>query len=109
MTDSLPRSAVPRMPVSEDEARRVFARWDRLNGRYDYIADVRFADGAHHRNVVFDADTNIAVEINGGPVFLDPTFFARAIAAVLVTRDRSPGHRRAEASDEQRDAFERSG
>ncbi len=96
----LPRSVLPRMPVTDEEARRIVNRWDRLNGRYYYVADVRFADGSVARDVVFDADTNIAVSVQ-------PQLFARPIAAALVTRDFSPGDRRDSVTDEERDAFQR--
>lgn len=57
------RAPEPRMPASQDEADRVFSAWDRLNGRYFFLATVRLDDGRVLPRVTFDADTNIAVQV----------------------------------------------
>lgn len=64
----LPRAQHPRFPTSQDESDAVWKRWDRLNGRYYYVADVILKNGRIIREVTFDKDTNIAVEIVGSRV-----------------------------------------
>ena len=77
----LPRSSSPRFPTSSEEADVVYKRWDRLNGRYYYIADVLLESG-EALVVTFDGDTNIAVEIGGLPV--PSELFATAISGYHV-------------------------
>ena len=57
-----------RMPPDQEHARAVYARWDRLNGRYYQRADVRLPDGTILKGIVFDSDTRIAVTARGRPI-----------------------------------------
>jgi hypothetical protein len=93
------------MPVDGDEAKAVYARWDRLNGRYYITADVRLNDNCVYKNVVFDGDRCVAVEINGRPAYDQPEFFEQQVLGFVVTSDYSPGRRFKVATREERDAF----
>jgi hypothetical protein len=101
------RSATPRLPVDAFEAERVFRRWDSLKGRYYFEADVVIGDGTLLQDMVFDGDTNIAVEFDKRWIYLQPQLFGRDIRAWLVTKDRTPGGRYGDASREEREAFVR--
>ena len=94
-----------RMPTDETEARAVYARWDQLNGRYYVEADVRLSNSRLHRDVVFDGDTRVAVEVNGRPIYEQPMFIGQDVAAFLVTSDYSPGRQFKVATAEERAAF----
>ncbi|MBI2395223.1 MAG: hypothetical protein HYV09_36980 [Deltaproteobacteria bacterium] len=78
----LPRSPTLRFPTSFKEAQRVFRRWDRLNGRYFVIADVRTAARVLPR-VTFDAHTNIAVTFEDTPLAHHPQLWSVPIVEVL--------------------------
>lgn len=93
------------MPIDRDEAQAVYDRWDRLNGRYYIEADVRLNDGCVYRNVVFDGDRYVAVEVNGGPVYDQPEFFGQQVLAFVITSDYSPGRRFRVATPDERAAF----
>gem|GEM_PF-4403834 len=82
------------MPADAAEAERVYRRWDSLNGRYYFIADVALTDGSLLRDVVFDSDTNVAVQVN-------PEVYGATISEWLVTRDRTGST----ASSAEREAF----
>ena len=97
-----------RMPATGEEAKAVYDRWDRLNGRYYIKADVRLTDGTYWRDMVFDGDSYVAVEAARRPLYEQPALFGREILAFLVTRDRSAGRHFKDASPEERAAFEKS-
>lgn len=99
------RAEAPRLPMDAWEAERVFQRWDSLNGRYYFRADVVLRDGSLRRDVLFDGDANIAVECDRRWVYLQPELFGRELAAWLVTEDYTAGGRYGRATAEQRDAF----
>jgi hypothetical protein len=94
-----------RMPRDSDEAQAVYTRWDRLNGRYYIKADVRLGDGRVYRDVVFDGDRYVAVEINGQAIYGQPEFFEQQVLEFVVTSDYSPGRRFTVATREERAAF----
>ena len=101
-------TATLRMPADRDEAKTVYDRWDRLNGRYYVKADVRLSDGRVYRNVVFDGDRYVAVEVNGRAIYDQPVLTGQQILAYVVTRDRSPGRRFPVATPDERRTFEHS-
>lgn len=73
-------SDAPRMPASQDEADRIHRCWDRLNGRYFFVAEVELDDGRVLPSVTFDSDTNIAVEVGDVAVGLRFDLVGRPIA-----------------------------
>lgn len=79
----LPRPAprlkgLPRFPGSSAEAAETYARWDRLNGRYYFVADVRLPDG-RRQELTFDSDRNIAVDA-------DDTLFGAVIERCRIVK-----------------------
>jgi hypothetical protein len=94
---SLPAES-PRLPFDALEAERVFRRWDSLNGRYYFKADVRLDDGTLLQDMMFDGDTNIAVEFNRQWLYLQPQLLGRDIVAWLVTKDYTGGTRHGDAT-----------
>jgi hypothetical protein len=98
-----------RMPKDLEEGRALYDQWYRLNGRYYIKADVRLGDGCVYRDVVFDGDSYIAVEVNRRPIYEQPAFIGQPVLAFLVTRDRSPGRHSHVATPEDRALFEGSG
>jgi len=76
-------SGVPRLPAHEIEAERVHRRWDSLNGRYYFTADLVLEDGT----------------------LLWDVLFGRRVTAWLVTKDCTGSGRYGEATAEQREAF----
>ena len=81
-----PRKQPPpwRMPVDRDTARRVYAAWDRLNGRYYQRADLRLPDGTVLEGVLFDGDSRVAVEARGRPLPEQPDLFGVEIEIVRL-------------------------
>jgi hypothetical protein len=88
-----PYSAEPRMPNTLEEAERVYHKWDILNGRYYFVADIVFTDGTSQKDVVFDGDSNIVVKIDGKKIVEQPSFFGQPIIEFLVTDDKTGGRR----------------
>jgi hypothetical protein len=88
-----PFSAEPRMPNTPEEAEQVYRRWDTLNGRYYFVADIVFVDGTTQKDVIFDGDSNIAVQIDGKKILDQPGFFGQPIIKFLVTDDKTGGRR----------------
>jgi hypothetical protein len=74
------RSEHPRFPKCAIEYWAVCAHWDHLNGRYYFVGDVVLSTGQTVREVTFDRDTNVAVEIDDRPM---TEFFGREIANVV--------------------------
>jgi hypothetical protein len=97
----------PRLPSDALKAGRVFRRWDGLNGRYYFEADVVLDDGTLLREMTFDGDTNIAVSFGGRWDYLPPSLFGRQIVDWLVTKDCTGEDRYGDATPEQREAFAR--
>jgi hypothetical protein len=94
------------MPENQEEAEQVYGHWDARNGRYYFIADIVLDDGILRRGVVFDGDSNIAVEINSNTLPVQPEFFGRLIVALLITLDCSLGHQRSSGvTDIERQVF----
>ena len=81
----LPRSDTPRFPNSAEEAALVYEQWDRLNGRYYFMADVVLENG-ERLLVTFDSDSNIAVQVGGLPV---AARFYLAVIRQCRVRDRN--------------------
>ena len=81
-----PRSDTLRFPNSVEEAYLVYDRWDRLNGRYYFRAQVILQTG-ETLLVTFDSDTNIAVEVTG--LRVPERLFSATIIGCHV-RERSP-------------------
>lgn len=54
---------------------------------------MRLSDGCIYRDVVFDGDRYVAVEINERPVYEQPELFEQEVLAFVVTSDYSPGRR----------------
>jgi len=88
-----PYSAEPRMPNTLGEAERVYRKWDIRNGRYSFVADIVFADGTSQKDVVFDGDSNIAVQIDGKIIVEQSRFFGQPIIEFFVTDDKTSGRR----------------
>lgn len=84
----------PRFPANAGEAYAVRQRWDRLNGRYYFAADVTLSTGETIRDVTFDSDRNVAVYVRGGDVELSPELLGASIVRcrIIATpgRDRRP-------------------
>jgi hypothetical protein len=101
--DWIPRSPSPRFPTSESEARKVYRHWDRLNGRYYFVADVALRNGNVLRDVVFDGESNIAVALNDR-LYLEHGYEAALlgvdVADVLMTTDCASGSLKRLAVDE---------
>ena len=97
--------AQPRMPQSLAEAEQVFRRWDTLNGRYYFVADVLLEGGRFFSGVIFDGDSGIAVRYGQLPVYRQLGMVGRGIAAWLVTEDRSPGKPFGNAPEDERRRF----
>lgn len=100
-----PRADEPRMPASMTEAEHAFRRYNGLNGRYYFVADVVLEGGRLLPGVTFDGDSRIAVEYNRRPVHQQPDLIGRATVAYLISRDRSCGQSLGEASEEERKKF----
>jgi hypothetical protein len=98
--------AQPRMPHSLAEAEQVFRRWDTLNGRYYFMADVLLEGGRFLSGVIFDGDSGIAVRHGRLPVYRQIDLVGRSIAAWLVTEDRSPGKPFGNAPEDERRRFQ---
>ena len=73
-----------KFPGNDDEARAVFRKWDRRNGRYYIIGRVRLSDGSVLESVTFDGDSLIAVELAGRPISNHPELYLRDISGVEV-------------------------
>lgn len=78
-------SPSPRMPNDQDEADRAWRCWDRLNGRYTFAAAVELESGVRLPKVLFDSDTNIAVEEGGVPLRFRFSLLGRRIARLERT------------------------
>ena len=63
-----------RMPVDGDEAKAVYARWDRLNGRYYITAHVRLNDDCVYKNVIFDGAGMSLLRSMDGPLTISLSF-----------------------------------
>jgi hypothetical protein len=98
--------AQPRMPQSLAEAEQAFRRWDTLNGRYYFVADVLLEGGRFLSGVIFDGDSGIAVWHGRLPVYRQIDLVGRNIAASLVTEDRSPGKPFGYATEDERRRFQ---
>jgi hypothetical protein len=93
------------MPATLKEAKEVYCHYDRLNGRYYVKADVVLVGGGFLRDVGFDGDYAIAVEVDGRPVYDQPGLIGRRVEAALVTQDYSAGGRFGNASEAERQRF----
>jgi hypothetical protein len=104
--DAVMPSKELRMPQSEQELRNVRSSWDQLNGRYYLIAHIVVEPQLYLSNVMFDANTNIALELkNDQQGYQIEDFFGRKIIASLIiqsTLGQPP-----DVSIEERDAFAR--
>jgi hypothetical protein len=105
----LPRADSPQLPRDATEAERVYNRWDSLNGRYYFKADIAVEGGLLLRDVIFDGDTQLAVLVGRRRISLEPGLLGRRVVAWLVTQDCScgflEGQRYGDATAEQRAAF----
>ena len=97
--------AQPRMPESFAEAEQVFRRWDTLNGRSYFVADVLLEGGRLLTGVIFCGDSRVAVRHGRLPVYRQLNLVGRSVAAWLVTEDRSPGRLYGNATEEDRRHF----
>jgi hypothetical protein len=98
--------AAPRMPESFAEAEQVFRRWDSLNGRSYFLADVLLEGGRFLTDVTFDGDTRIAVRHGRLPVYRQLSLVSQPVAAWLVTKDRTPGKPFGNATEDERRRFQ---
>jgi hypothetical protein len=98
--------AQPRMPQSLAEAEQVFRRWDTLNGRYYFVADILLEGGRFFSGVIFDGDSGIAVRYGQLPVYRQLAMVGRGVVVWLVTEDRSPGRAFGNASEDERRRFQ---
>jgi hypothetical protein len=67
----------------------VYRQWDGLNGRYYFVADVFLDDGSVRRDVTFDSDKNVAVEIARRRVWEVRELMGKQVIQLL--RVRRPG------------------
>lgn len=98
--------AAPRMPESFAEAEQVFRRWDSLNGRSYFLADVLLEGGRVLIDVTFDGDTRIAVRYGRLPVYRQLSLVSQPVDAWLVTKDRTPGKPFGNATEDERRRFQ---
>lgn len=95
------------MPESPAEAEQVFRRWDELNGRYYFKADLLLEGGRFLLDVVFDGDSRIAVEYGRRPIYLQHAdLISQAVLAWLVTMDYSSGRTFGNATEDERRRFQ---
>ena len=82
-----PRSPIPDsvplrpwvMPSNSNEAAKAYSWWDARNGRYFLVADVVLDDGTFLKDVTFDTDLRMAVEVGHRPSAEFPAYFGKRV------------------------------
>ena len=82
----------------------VYDMWDARNRRYWLCADVMLEDGTFLRDVVFDGESRVAVQIAGRDLDEFPGCFGKRITDFFTVEDFSPGREPPFRADEQRRA-----
>ena len=90
------------MPSDATQAASVHRMWDARNGRYYLTADVVLENGTFLRDVTFDGDSRVAVEV-GLAEF--PAYFGKRIVDFFTVADCATGTFRFRAEEERRTAF----
>jgi hypothetical protein len=104
-----PRSPVPDsmplrpwvMPANLKQAAEAHRWWDARNGRYFLTADVVLEDGTFLRDVTFDTDLQIAVEVGHRPLAEFPVYFGKRVVNLCTVMEPG-GHT---TNDKRRAAF----
>jgi hypothetical protein len=104
-----PRSPIPDsmplrpwvMPANSKQAAEAYRWWDDRNGRYFLVADVVLEDGTFLKDVIFDTDLQVAVEVGRRPAAEFPAYFGKRVAELCTVME--PGVYT--NNDERRAAF----